>query len=478
MKFFNSLMNKTLIVFVVWISLFSLGYGFLYSTSINPISIVILAVLLALFIIFRNKVIAVLKLSNINKFNIKHILFIALIVRLVWVILIPNKPVSDFGLMYSYAKEAANGKYYGFYGIGYFARFAHDSITVLYFSLFYHITNNPLIIIKLLNVIFQTTAVYYMYKLVKEVFKSEEHAKFSAFLLALFPPFVVFVSQTMSENIAMPFYIGSVYYFFKAINREGKERIYNYMICGLALSAANMFRMVGVVVLVAYGMYLLLYEGYRIFLTKYPVILISFCLLFFLVSHSLVSLGVLENELWASKEPAITSVLKGTNMASHGGYNNEDAKLPIKLNYDSAAIKREAAKIIEKRLTTTPPLILVSFYAQKIAIQWGSSDYGAVSWTVSGDDNSFALALIKENMLIVNLYTTFFYLFILIRAIISLCKTKVGYNKEMHFFYILMFGFILFCLITEMQPRYGFVAAWIFIILGIRKTESNPPAMV
>lgn len=470
-RIFNNVLSKFILVFIVICILFSFFYGLLYNANISIAAIIILFVLVISCIVFRKKYKLFYVYCDIKKLDIKYILLIALLLRFIWVLLIPTKPFSDFGVMYNYAKDAALGKFYGFYGIGYFARFAHDSITVLYFSLFYHISSNPLIIVKLLNVVFQTAAVYYMYKLVLQLTKNDASAKVSAFLLAIFPPFVIFVSQTMSENMAIPFYIASVFYFFKGIASEGKKSIKFYILCGLLLSAANMFRMIGTVVLIAYAMYLLLYEGLKKFLLKYPVIILSFGVLFFIVSQSLVSSGVLETQLWNSKEPAITSILKGTNIEHHGAYNDEDAALPIKLNYDSAAIKKEASKIIIKRLTTTPPLKLAAFYVQKLALQWGCSDYGAVNWTVTADDNSIISTIIKKNMLIVNLIIALIYCFILARAAISIIKSKNGLQKEMYFFYIAMTGFILLYLLTEMQPRYAFIAAWIFIVLGTGKNE-------
>lgn len=346
-----------MLIYIAFIVLCSFGYGFFFNTSINIISIIILAGFFILIILFRKKLKIDCFIAFIKNLDLKYILLIALFLRLIWVLLIPTKPFSDFAVMYNYAKDAAAGKYYGFYGIGYFARFAHDSITVLYFSLFYHITSDPLIIVKLLNVVLQTLAVYYIYKLVLELFKDKIRANYSALLLAIFPPFVLFVSQTMSENMAMPFYIAAVFYFFKGLHAKGKSSIYYFVLCGILLSMANMFRMVGVVVLIAFAVYLLFYEGYKKFFTRYPIILISFCFVFFIVSQSLVSAGVLETQLWNSKEPAITSVLKGTNIQYNGAYNDEDASLPIKLNYDSAAIKKAATEIIKKRLTTTPPLM-------------------------------------------------------------------------------------------------------------------------
>lgn len=445
----------------------------MYNANITIFAIVILLVLAVLCIAFRKKLRVVHSNYNIKKIDIKYILLIALLLRLIWVIIIPTKPFSDFGVMYNYAKDAALGKFYGFYGIGYFARFAHDSITVLYFSLFYHISDNPLIVVKLLNVLFQTTAVYYMYKLVFQLTKNETSAKVSAFLLTVFPPFVIYVSQTMSENMAMPFYIASVFYFFKGIETKGKSSLKFYILCGLLLSAANMFRMVGTVFLVAYAMYLLLYEGPKKFITKYPVIILAFGILFLIVSQSLVSSGVLERQLWNSREPAITSILKGTNIEHDGSYNDEDAALPIKLNNDSEKIKKEASKIIIKRLTTTPPLKLAAFYVKKLLLQWGCSDYGAVNWTVTADDNSLISSIIKKNMLVVYLFTSLIYCFILIRAAVLLIKSEKRISKEMYFFYITMTGFILLYLLTEMQPRYAFIAAWIFIVLGTGKNEET-----
>lgn len=472
MKIFNFLLRGAILIFLILVALFSLCYGFLYNTKINIITIIGLFVLLVLAVVFRKKLVTIKIYPLIGKLNIKKILIFAFIIRLLWIILIPTKPFSDFGIMYSYAKDAAAGKYYGFYGISYFARFAHDSITVLYFSLFYHITGNPLIIIKIFNVMFQTAAVYFIYKLVLELFKDEKKADFSALLLAIFPPFVMFVSQTASENMAMPFYIACVYYFFKALNSKDSKNIYYFILCGLTLSAANMLRMVGMVLLAAFAVYLLFYEGYKKFLTKYPVILISFFMLFFIVSQSLVSAGVLENQLWNSKEPAITSILKGTNIEHHGAYNDEDAMLPIKLNFDSGAIKIEAEKIIKERLTTTPPLKLAGFYVSKLTLQWGCGDYGAVNWTVLSEDQSFFANLIKQNMLIINILISLFYIFLLIRAILPIIK-KEEIPKELYFFYILLMGFILLYLLTEMQPRYAFIAAWMFVILGIRNTKTN-----
>ena len=49
-------------------------------------------------------------------------------------------------------------------------------------------------------------------------------------------------------------------------------------------------------------------------------------------------------------------------------------------------------------------------------------------------------------------------------------RTKI---EEIYFFYIAMIGFIMLYLLTEMQPRYAFIAAWIFIVLGIKNNNKQ-----
>ena len=68
----------------------------------------------------------------------------------------------------------------------------------------------------------------------------------------------------MSENMATPFFIASVYYFFKGLEAEKKyANIKFYLLSGALLSVANMFRMVGIVFLIAYLMYTLIYKGIK-----------------------------------------------------------------------------------------------------------------------------------------------------------------------------------------------------------------------
>ncbi|MGL5378887.1 ArnT family glycosyltransferase [Clostridium sp.] len=464
MKVFNVFLEKSVLIFCLGVLISALVFINISFTS-NVIIIIALLILelIGIYILVKknlfNKYIKFL-----DRFNITYIILLALILRIIWIILVPTEPASDFKLMYTYSNEVSQGHYYGFKDFNYFARFAHDIITVMYFSIFHKLFENPLIFIKIFNVIFQTSAVIFMYKLGREVFKDELTAKIAAFLLAIFPPFIMYTSQTMSENMAMPFYIASIYYFFKAINKKDKLSIIMASICGITLSIANMFRMVGPVIIIAYILYILVYDERRNLLKCVIPMLCSFMLMTYITSSILLYKNITEVHIWNSKEPSITSILKGTNMEHSGAYNKEDAELPIKLKHDKDAIKKEAKEIIENRFVNSSPSKITIFYITKLAKQWGQGDFGALGWTVKGDESIFAEIIKKYNRLFFPLICII-YVYIILRVIISLYKRQ-NINKEMYFFYILIGGFILLYLITEMQPRYAFISSWIFIILG------------
>ena len=159
---------------------------------------------------------------KINKFldhkkSLLYILLIAFIIRLIWIVTVKTLPTSDFKLMYETGRIVSNGNFSAFYGHNYFALFPHDSITVLYFSLFFKFLGNPLFLIKFMNVIYETVSVYIVYLIVKNTY-NDRVGKIGALLITLFPPFIMYCSETMAENMAIPLFLISVYLFIKYID--------------------------------------------------------------------------------------------------------------------------------------------------------------------------------------------------------------------------------------------------------------------
>lgn len=461
--------------FVVSLSLSSFSVQFqLNEASFVAKFITLIISVFILLVIFRKKRLGIWgsKLTNplSGRNTLILIMLLAFIVRLLWILLVPTVPFSDFGLMYEYAQEVQQGNFSGFHNYAYFARFAHDTVTVLYFSLFYNLTANPLFIVKFINVLFSTLAVYYMYKIVTQIY-GEPLGFLAAFLFAIFPPFIMYNSQTMSENLAIPFYLISVYYFILLIKNEltfhGNESRYLFF-CGLALSMANMFRMVGSVFLIAYIMHFMIYKGIKKSILRMPIIFAAYMIPMYLISSILIYNGITETHLWKSKEPAWTSVLKGTNFESKGHWNEDDANLPEIYNHDPVKIAQASKQIIKERLLNASPQKILALYLYKFGSEWADPDMSAYDWTVpvASESNSPSTKLVRKFESAISITTTLYYLFLLYFSSLALMKNK-GRQEEINFFLILFSGFVMLLLITEAQARYAFIISWVFIIFAI-----------
>jgi len=477
-KAFNKILRVAMLIFSILIALASAISAIVVAINIKlPVEkssfpVFILNIFLVFFsfygiyIFYKKRSILKAKLEKIHtgKLLLAAIL-LGFILRLLWIFSVPTVPTSDFAMMFEGGKDVLAGEYYIFKGTSYFARFAHDIITVMYFAFFYKISESPLILIKIFNVLFQTLSIYSMYLLVKELY-SEKEGTIAALLLAIFPPFIMYCSETMSENMAIPLYILSCYFFIKSLNKS----FGNIIISGTLLSIASMFRKVGEVFLIAYILYLIIYKikekPVKVVLSSITMI-VTFIIPMYIASSILLSNGIIENHIWNSKEPNITSVLKGTNFESHGGWNSEDAALPEHCDYDYDKINSEAKKIIKERLTKSSPFELVKHYTVKLFGQWSMGDFDASSWTISNaTDNTISIGIKK-------LFRSFFVLSGLFYSMLLILtyggvKTKGSFkDHRLNLFYILLGGFVLLYTISEMQGRYSFVLSWVFVIFAI-----------
>lgn len=419
------------------------------------------AIIIILFVGIVYAVYKDIKIKKSYKKSILKILVISLILRLLWILIVNTQPVSDFSLIYNAGKEFAGGNYWVFKGTSYMARFPHLTMLTIYLGLFQKVFANALLIIKLVNAVLSVISVYIIYLIGIELFDDNEKGIFIALLASLFPPFIMYTSVVCSENVAMPFFLGSLYLFILVIKR--KKNIMYFIFSALSLSAGNLFRMVAYVILIAYIMYLFIYWDRKKFAKSCVLIIIAFFIPLYLANNILLNSGITENPLWKGKEPSMTSILKGTNIYSIGMWNEEDSKLPGIYNYDYEAVNAAAKSIIKYRLTTTPIYKLAGFYIIKFIAQWSLGDFAAVRWA---NDKLELLSTTADLGTIAALFSQLIFLIVILYTYRGLFNHRQYLeNKIVNLFYIIFCGFGLFYLITEQQSRYGYIASWVFIVL-------------
>ena len=244
-----------------------------------------------------------------------------------------------------------------------------------------------------------------------------------------------------------------------------------FIVSGALLSIGNLFRMVAVIALVAFVMYIIIYTDNKVKekLKNILMIIISFVLVLVIASSTLRAFKITENNLWKGAEPAITIILKGTNVEYGGRWNPDDAAIPEKYNFDYDAIEKASKDKIYERLTTTPISTLASFYLSKYAVQWSEGDLSGIFWSQLNVPDDGIIVRFDAGGKIVEQVV---YAIILILVFIGLFnKKRYKEHSEINLFYIIFCGYGLFYLATEMQSRYSYIVCWVFIILAISGFE-------
>lgn len=220
--------------------------------------------------------------KKINKKNLFYIiLFIGFTLRLIWALITNSFPVSDFKAMYDAANSLLEGNTSPFMGLGYFARFPHMTTYALFLSQVIRLLgDNTLFAVKMLNVLLSTSSIIFVYLICNSIFKDYKRTLLGAFFMAILPSSILYVPVYCTENVAIPFYLASIYCFILVVN-EKKNSLY-LILSGLLLSVGHLFRMVAYIVVIAYLIYILIYcnEKIKIKLRNMVLVLVPFAMLF------------------------------------------------------------------------------------------------------------------------------------------------------------------------------------------------------
>ena len=462
-KVINSFM--ILVTNVLKLLFFILGIGAMllmvsFAKGTNILTLLML-IIYSLIIFSIYKIVKLKSLRTVNKIII--IMTIGLALRILWLVNVNTLPYSDFETLYNGAIGLINNDNTLFTGVNYIARFPHLSYMIVYMALIMKIFGQTVLTIKVGNLIFSVITMYLVYKVALEIFEKENLALISLGISAIFTPMITYVGVLATENVAIPFYLASIYFFIRAIKKNLSIKL--LLISGVLLSIGNLFRMVAPIMVIAYVMYILIFENSKL-VTKIKgsiTIVLAFIIVLFLGSSLLKTLNITEVHLWKGREPAVTNILKGTNINSFGRFNDEDAAIPAKYNYDYDKVKEASIEIIKERLTTTSPIRLGIFYGGKFVGQWAQGDMSGISWSESGAQK---VGIINgDNFKVI---VQLMYIIIIALSFISLFNKKRIFdeNKIINLFYIILCGYGCFYLISEMQGRYAYIVCWLFIIFA------------
>lgn len=466
-RFTNFVVYSLIILFLI---LFGTAAHSVYEnyTDLNMINIILL-------IIYA--ILTVGLMYGILKKVAKKKLFFAIILagfflRLIWALSTNSFPVSDFKTMYDAANNLLIGDTSAFKGLGYFARFPHMITYSLFLSEIIKVFgDNALFVVKMINVILSTLSIIFVYLICNSIFKDYKRTLLGAFFMAILPSSILYVPVYCSENIAIPFYLGSIYLFILVLNNK-KNSLY-LILSGLLLSLGHLFRMIAYIVLIAYLMYIIIYDNnnLKIKLKNALFLVAPFIIVFVIFSNILISENITDRKLWNGSEPNITSAVRGSNIKSGGSWNPEDAEFISSLLEDKDALEKASKERIITRYTTTPPLELAMFFLKKFGSQWSHGDNGGAYWAQFDiPENEIKINIEHQGVLWYQLVYSIF-LFLIIKGLFN--RDEYLDNKIINLFYIILCGYGIAFLILETQTRYAFIINFVFAILPVTAITSR-----
>jgi len=419
--------------------------------------VIIVILLLAAFLILNIWLFIFQKLAD-KKLAMLFLILVIAAPRLLWVFLMPTKPVSDYLCFYSYAQKASQGflKGYDMTFTLFRFRFGYSLILSLVFKIF----GNSIIVGKLFNVFLSVILGLIIYFTVAYLF-GKEAAAYSAVLYAFWPSQIMYNSVLASEHPFIVFFVLGLYFLIRAIKE--KKAVYG-LFAGVFVAISNHIRPVAVVVIIA-AVFLVAFKALcRDFKTLKIGItgLISYVVIFYTLGYLIFCLTGIP--VW--KTSMGLNLMIGTDYTTYGMNNPKHSLFVKKYAYDFQKVHGEAMKIGLERLRKETKKFL-AILPRKHAIIWGDDSFGYFWSTFRVYKATPFVNLVKTHPTIFYMFSQLYYYVILIYIILGILSSKKDANKEIFLLLNLIFlGYVALHIFLEVQPRYHYPGIFTLFLLS------------
>lgn len=383
---------------------------------------------------------------NIKKFGL-FIFIISLIIRIVSILYLDTQVTDDFKLMFDASRSLINGNL-AFLNTPYFKTFTYQLGHVLYQAFLLKIWNN-ILFLKIVNSIITSLIVLFIYLISKRLF-SERIAR-SCSLLYLFYLYPIYLNSILTNQHLPALIILIVIYLL--ITKKYDYKL--FIICGVLLSIANVFRTESIVIIlgiVGYNICLSNKDNFKK-MFSYSLILICVYIVVNFIINSSVYLTL--NTNLTNKAPT-WKFYCGLSDRYNGIYNSYDEGVYFTSNDTNKLLLDR----IKNNYTKLPILFL-----KKEVILWTQTNYD-IRINNNINNNIFNFIL-NFNQGILN--------FTYLLFVISLFPWKKDYKLDkillLKIILALYYGVYMF---IEISPRYAYILdILIFLCIGLALEELN-----
>lgn len=428
-------------------------------------SIVIFSIVLFIYLCTSNFLLFIILLclcfivSKNNK--IKHfgfILFIiSFLVRILFIIVVDFPQLHDFETLLMASKMFSHGDY-SFNQWWHFYTWGYQTGFVIYQGFLLKLFNS-VFLLKLLNVLYSSFLVLFIYKISIRI-SDEKSARFVSLLYMVFP-FYIFMNTILANHhlATLLMYLGILFLIKK--DKSFKDYVFGAILIGFG----NIIRPEGIIVVLS----LVVYEVFLINKEKIFKVIIHVCAFLiiyfsigFLGSFLVIKSGV--NPAGLRNHDPLWKFILGFNYNSCGYYDDSDSQYQVDRETEISIIKERAFS----NLPRTGKLMIC-----KIDHFWLSSDLNLESESYNDKTINIGNVNIKFSSIFdkVVSFNSSIQIFILIMFILGLFVNRKKIPNEALFLIIMCVITFFVFLFIEIQPRYAYfihVSLFILASLGIR----------
>jgi 4-amino-4-deoxy-L-arabinose transferase-like glycosyltransferase len=403
------------------------------------------------------------------------ILLLAVVVpRLIWVLTLDTKPVSDFAFYYNYAVSMSRGVYS--IPDKTCIVFPHRIGFPLVLSVIIKIFGGSLTIIKIFNILVSCGLALILYCIGKETF-NEKAGKAAGIVFAFWPSQIMYNSVVASENAFLLFFTLSILIYICLKKCEKLHiKIVLFILLIISISLSQFIRPIAIMLMPAFLVYELFSGKQNMnvknilkILRNLAFIYAAYLLFFGMLSY--VSYRLTNVNMFRSS-PGY-NLYVGTNYESSGLYNHSDANILREYNWDHKAVHQEAQRRAIERIFSRP-IDFIRLLEKKFTIFWGDDSYG-VSWSLAELSSSnrlgdFILAHKKHLIAISQIYYIITIFFAFIGCIFVIMDKK---NTAIMIISIFLINVAAYSFL-EIQSRYHYPPIALLLVVssyGIMKLQ-------
>lgn len=395
------------------------------------------------------------------------ILLLGSIARIVFIGLINTQPRSDFALIESDAALWAQGATPANMYVS-----SHVVQTLIY-GVLYAVFGQNLLVLKLFHVVVYGLAGLFLYFTAKRVLGNKLWAGISGLLLVSWPSLALYSNVLTPEHMfilieCILFFILSLFFRNGEVVQGEKRTITRdfllFLLVGLLVGLAGLFRPFGQLLLVAFIITLFLWRpGAKVVRSNFAGILIVL-----IASWSLGKIPDAVAKAYNLQIPYIRpcNLLVGLNIDAAGRWNLDDYYLCKQIRSESASqseVTKRVLEIVWDRLQGKLNLF-VPFLSSKFTLVWQNSGE-ILSWTLPPDEE-----ISQEDLHLINQVNAVDFVMMLIGTLGCLAGTVIaffrGLKPVVFFSLAVLFVFNFMEIFFEVQNRYRTVVMPLFIFFA------------